>query len=67
MMCHKHCFLFIHSLLFKKTLRTLQNPYICEKCKKEFNKKIEKEEYSYVDNADKEEFANMWNLPRNSP
>ena len=56
-----------HSLLFKKTLRTLQNPYICEKCKKEFNKKIEKEEYSYVDNVDKEEFANMWNLPRNSP
>ena len=38
-----------------------------EICKKEFNKKIEKEEYSYVDNADKEEFANMWNLQRNSP
>ena len=33
----------------------------------ELKKDKEKEEYLDVDNADREEFSNKWNLPRNSP
>ena len=40
---------------------------ICEICKRELKKEKEKEEYLDVDNADREEFSNKWNLPRNSP
>jgi len=42
-------------------------PDICEICKRELKKDKKKEEYLDVDNADREEFSNKWNLPRNSP
>ena len=45
----------------------LETKNICEICKRELKKEKEKEEYLDVDNADREEFSNKWNLPRNSP
>jgi hypothetical protein len=45
----------------------LETKKICEICKKELKNDTEKEEYLDVDNADREEFSNKWNLPRNSP
>ena len=45
----------------------LETKNICEICKRELKKDNEKEEYLDVDNADREEFSNKWNLPRNSP
>ena len=45
----------------------LETKKICEICKRELKNDTEKEEYLDVDNADREEFSNKWNLPRNSP
>ena len=51
--------------------RTTKKPVLCYLCKKELkNLKINigsMEEYCDVDEIDKEEFSNKWNLPRNSP
>ena len=50
-----------------KQLGEEETKKICEICKRELKKEKEKEEYLDVDNADREEFSNKWNLPRNSP
>ena len=51
--------------------RTTKKLVLCDLCKKELkNLKINidsMEEYCDVDEIDKEEFSNKWNLPRNSP
>ena len=51
--------------------RTTKKLVFCDLCKKELkNLKInigDNKEYFDVDEADKEEFSNKWNLPRNSP
>ena len=51
--------------------RTTKKPVLCYLCKKELkNLKInieDHQEYVDVNETDKEEFSNKWNLPRNSP
>ena len=57
-----------YSPFFRRTTKKL---VFCDLCKKELkNLKInigDNEEYLDVDNADREEFSNKWNIPRNSP